>query len=91
MEMIDHVRSGGQDVVVVDDSQCEVLDPALLAEVENMFKDPLPDPSAILRQPTLMLGEPSVGDFQRAFNGNWKWSCWWGEWWWGPYYGNSAG
>ena len=60
MEMIDHVRSGGQDVVVVDDSQCEVLDPALLAEVENMFKDPLPDPSAILRQPTLMLGEPSV-------------------------------
>ena len=60
MEMIDHVRSGGDDVVVVDDSQCEVLDPALLAEVENMFKDPLPDPSAILRQPTLMLGEPSV-------------------------------
>lgn len=59
MKMIEHIRSGGDDVVVVEDSQCEALDPTLLAEVENMFKDPLPDPSDILRQPTLMLGEPS--------------------------------
>lgn len=59
MEMIEHVRSGGDDLVVVDDSQVDdSLDPALLAEVENMFKDPLPDSSAILRQQTLVLGEP---------------------------------
>ncbi len=66
MEMIEYVRSGGDAVVVVEDSQVveSSLDPVLLAEVEKMFGDTPAAPTDVLRLPTLVLGEdpePSKG------------------------------
>ncbi len=54
-EMIEHVRSHSDDTVQIEDD--ENVDPALLAEVENMFRDTPTDWDKLARLPTLQLGE----------------------------------